>query len=174
METVIDVYRDEYELDEERWLKILDDVAYQKDVDSIVIEIKNIIEDVPVPKPNIIDNISTKKYKRNPWKGKNAILDAGYLCEVNPKHMNFTSRITGENYVEAHHLIPMEFQEDFNKSIDVEANIVSLCVNCHKKLHHATFEEKVTILNLLYERRISRLKKCEIEIEEKTLFSYYD
>ena len=36
------------------------------------------------------------------------------------------------NYVEAHHLIPMGFQDDFSKSIDVEANIISLCTYCHK------------------------------------------
>ena len=29
--------------------------------------------------------------------------------------------------MEAHHLIPMEFQDDFEHSIDVPENIISLC-----------------------------------------------
>lgn len=35
-----------------------------------------------------------------------------YKCEFEDTHMFFTSKTTGENYVEAHHLIPMEFQQE--------------------------------------------------------------
>lgn len=87
--------------------------------------------------------------------------------------MYFTSKTTGENYVKAHHLIPMQFQDQFENSLDVEANIISLCPLCHKKVHHATFDEKKLILEELYKIRKDRLKKCKIDISLRDLFSYY-
>ncbi|PGY51519.1 HNH endonuclease [Priestia megaterium] len=151
------------------------DSIYQKEVEvSATSNISVVIDDVPVHKPLKNDKITSKAYKRNAQKGKNAIVVANYLCEVNSSHNHFTSKVTGKNYVEAHHLIPMEFQDSFDVSIDIEANIVSLCVGCHKRLHHAVVGEKEEILNALYSQRASRLRKCGIEITKQILFSYYE
>lgn len=151
------------------------DSIYQKEVEvSATSNIKLEINDVPIDKPLKNDKATSKAYRRNAKKGKNAILVANYLCEVNSNHKDFTSKVTGKNYVEAHHLIPMEFQDSFEVSIDIEANIVSLCVNCHKRLHHALAKEKQKILNNLYNQRALRLRKCGIEISEEILFSYYE
>lgn len=131
-----------------------------------------IIDDSPVEKP-FKSKKTSESYGRNVQKGKNAIIMANHLCEIDANHQDFTSKVTGKNYVEAHHLIPIEYQGEFNVSIDVEANIISLCVPCHKKLHHAVFEEKEGILKQLYSMRKDRIAKCDIDISDKDLFTYY-
>lgn len=151
------------------------DATYQKDIaEAMSFKTGIVIEDVPVSKPLKSDKTSSKTYRRNAQRGRNTILDANYLCEVNANHKDFTSKVTGKNYVEAHHLIPMEYQDSFNVSVDVEANIVSLCVSCHKTLHHAILEEKEAILNVLHDKRFFRLEKCGIKITKEILFSYYE
>ena len=104
---------------------------------------------------------------------KKAIVLAGFKCEYDNSHMFFKSSTSGENYVEAHHLIPMEFQKQFENSLDVEANIISLCALCHKKVHHSTMEEKKPILKKLFLERRNRLEKCEISIELLDLITMY-
>ncbi|MEW4230592.1 HNH endonuclease [Priestia megaterium] len=152
-----------------------DDNTYQKEIGELMaFNVGISIEDVPVSRPLKSDMTNSKTYKRNPQKGRNAILTANYLCEINANHKDFTSKVTGRNYVEAHHLVPMGFQDSFGVSIDIEANIVSLCVGCHKRLHHAIAEEKKEALNALYNQRASRLRKCGIEITKEILFSYYE
>ena len=150
------------------------DYIYQKEVEkSTKSSVSVLIDDVPVDKPLKNDKTTSKGYKRNGQKGKNAIADAEYLCEVDNKHKDFTSKVTGENYVEAHHLIPIEYQDSFDVSIDVEANIISLCVGCHRKLHHAVFEEIEPIIRELYKKRKERLNKCNIGLEFETLMEMY-
>ncbi|MCK9482314.1 MAG: HNH endonuclease, partial [Bacteroidia bacterium] len=69
----------------------------------------------------------------------------------------FTSKSSGNSFVEAHHLIPMSEQTNYEKSLDVEANIVALCPNCHRKVHLATDEEAQEINNFLLNARHDRL-----------------
>ncbi|MCM3154486.1 hypothetical protein M3611_20975 [Priestia megaterium] len=154
--------------------KDVGDDLYQREVEtSEGWNKRGIIEDVEIKKPLKMNKATFKAYQRNSQKGKNVIINSQYLCEVDDEHRHFTSKVTGKNYVEAHHLIPMEYQDSFSVSIDVEANIVSLCVNCHKKLHHAVFEEKKDIIRQLYKERKFRIKKCGIEITEEELLTYY-
>lgn len=132
------------------------------------------LEDRPMEKPSKTSNGKTYSYKRNTKVSKKAIRHADYICEFDSSHRAFTSRVTNKNYVEAHHLVPMEYQDKFEVSLDVEANIVSLCPSCHKKLHHATFSEKEPLLKQLYDARKTRLESCGVEIEENDLLDYYD
>ena len=131
------------------------------------------IVDQPREKPTYF-NATSQKFKRNPIFSKNAIQYANYRCEFDGTHKYFTSFRTGQNYVEAHHLIPVEFQDQFEKSIDVEANIVSLCPVCHKKVHHGVMEDKKQILIELFFNRRERLKQCGLNISEDALLSYYE
>lgn len=73
--------------------------------------------------------------------------------------------------MEAHHLIPMSAQENFNNSLDVDANIVSLCPACHRKLHHG--KEIEFELKKLFESRLELLKQSGIEITLDDLKKYY-
>lgn len=152
----------------------IEDYFYQKEIqESIRGSNKEEVVDIPVKKNLKSNKSSSEVYKRNKQKGVNAIVLAEFNCEVNSKHKEFTSKVTGRNYVEAHHLIPMQYQDDFDVSIDVEANIVSLCASCHRRLHHAVFKEKEAILGLLLDNRKSRLIKCGIVVTEEILFAYY-
>ncbi|UMZ35944.1 HNH endonuclease [Priestia megaterium] len=131
------------------------------------------VEDKPKDKPSKTSGSSTGSYKRDLKTSKTAIVTAKYKCEIDATHEDFISRVTGENYVEAHHLIPMEYQDDFDNSIDVKANIVSLCVGCHKKVHHATYSVIEPLIEKLYDDRIDRLKDCDIGLTKHKFLNYY-
>lgn len=131
------------------------------------------MDDIPKEKPLIALGSGTGTFKRNFKTSKAAIVLAKYKCEIDINHVDFISRVTGQNYVEAHHLIPMEYQDDYANSIDVEANIVSLCVSCHKKMHHAKNEIIKPLIEKLYDNRVARLKDCDIEVTAAKLLTYY-
>ena len=83
----------------------------------------------------------------------------------------FTRKKDGRNYIEGHHLIPLKYQDEFEYSLDVEANIVSLCPSCHRLLHYGNdYEEKICEL---FEIRKERLKKCNIYISKERLIEMY-
>lgn len=132
------------------------------------IDIIDSIEEVPQQTMN--NNLA---FKRNPKKPAEVIIDANFTCEVDANHNSFISKKTGENYCEGHHLIPMGQQINFNISLDVHANIVSLCPNCHRTLHHGVFEEKMPLLNQLYMIRNERLRTCGINISLEQLNNLY-
>lgn len=67
-------------------------------------------------------------------------------------------------YMEGHHAIPMKFQDKFNYSIDIYANIVCLCPICHRLLHYGIASEKDKVLNKIYSARADRLAACGIRI----------
>ncbi len=126
--------------------------------------------DVPQALPN---TLNTNVYiKRDPKKAANAKKRANYQCEFDSSHKTFIGS-NGENFCEAHHLIPMFMQYKFFYSLDVEANIVSLCPNCHSTLHHSNGEEKIKIITKLYNERIERLRKCNIYISLEDLIEIY-
>lgn len=96
-----------------------------------------------------------------------------YECEYDSSHKYFISNKTRENYVEGHHLIPMKYQEQFEYSLDVEANIVSLCIVCHKKLHLGRIEDKIDIISKLYNHKKDLLKKSGLGISLNELIEFY-
>ncbi|MBV5114276.1 hypothetical protein KN772_17755 [Bacillus altitudinis] len=132
------------------------------------------IEDKPKDKPKhrLVQN--KKVWSRNPKYAVGAVADADYLCEFDNQHKHFISKFNGENYVEAHHLIPMQYQDQFDNSLDIHANIVSICLVCHKKIHYGRFEDKKEILDKLFHSRRERLLKGGIDIEISQLYTYYE
>ena len=93
---------------------------------------------------------------KKPWVSKNALSKANYLCEHNPSHATFLTN-KGHSFMEGHHLIRCTvniseaFLRKYNKNIDTEANIVSLCPNCHRRIHYGCAEEKREIIERLYQ-----------------------
>lgn len=149
------------------------DEEYQKAVEEVPVK-KAAIEDKPKELVEKTRKESEKvQWGRMPLIAKRAIVQADFSCEVDTAHEFFISSVTGENYVEAHHLIPLAFQSQFDKSLDVEANIVSLCAMCHKKIHHAQESEKFPMVEVLFDKRSERLKKCEIYIGKEDLKMRY-
>ena len=124
----------------------------------------------------IIEDIEEIKVVSSVLK-KKALERANYKCELEyfcgcSSHY-FTNKKTGKNYVELHHLIPREFSNDFEKSIEQIENYVSLCPRCHRFIHYAVDRERLMALNYLYNKRIGSLRLKGIDIEEQKLKSYY-
>jgi hypothetical protein len=70
-------------------------------------------------KPNHRTVNNRKIWSRNPRYASDAVVNADYLCEFASQHNHFVSKFSQRNYVEAHHLIPMKFQEQFDCSLDI-------------------------------------------------------
>jgi 5-methylcytosine-specific restriction protein A len=98
---------------------------------------------------------------------------SNFVCEVNPAHVTFKSKVTGNNYVEAHHPIPLKGQPEFAKALDNQANIVSLCPNCHRLLHHATQSEKLDRLRVLFNETKKALENLGTPITLEELLKQY-
>jgi 5-methylcytosine-specific restriction enzyme A len=69
------------------------------------------IEDQAKQVPQSIIINGRELWKRNPIYAAKTISIANYQCEVDPDHKQFISKITKNNYVEAHHLIPIRFSK---------------------------------------------------------------
>lgn len=96
---------------------------------------------VQAPKPPEFVEQTIRRVKRDPSIALRAIERAGRTCEMLPNLRTFTSKATGETYVEAHHLVPIGLQPMFEQSLDVVDNICVLNPFSHRMVHHATFDE---------------------------------
>jgi hypothetical protein len=113
-------------------------------------------------------------FRRDALIGAKVILKKGFKCELGSDHVSFTSRIADKNYVEAHHLVPMEQQDNFDYSLDIEENIIALCPTCHRKLHHGKYSEIASKITMLYYDRKENLMEKGIVIELEKLLLYYE
>lgn len=113
-------------------------------------------------------------YQRNPKIAGQALAKAQYKCEFDSAHATFISSAQGRPYVEAHHLIPMSQQDDFEYSLDVTFNITALCPSCHKLLHHGRFLDKKPILEKLFKSRQLMLNEVGICLDLTDLFGMYN
>ena len=127
-------------------------------------------------KTTVIEDLE-KRRKLNSVLKRKALERANYKCELedfcNCAPHYFTNKRTGKNYMEMHHLIPREFSNDFENSIEQIENYVSLCPRCHRFLHFAVDRERKMALHYLYLKRIESLNLKGIGIEEKILKEYY-
>ena len=126
--------------------------------------------DMVSEKPTIVTNTITT-YRRNQIIVNQSLEGAGYCCEHNAEHQTFIAKSTNHAYMEGHHLIPMKYQDNFNCSIDVYANIVCLCPICHKLLHFGQEKDKIYVAEGLYEKRQSRLIQSGIDLSKKDFFN---
>lgn len=128
-------------------------------------------------KAQFVKTAAGEQVRRDERIAKTRFLIAQYRCEIDSTHETFTSRSTNESFVEAHHLVPvrMKIQQEFGNSIglDHESNIISLCPNCHRLLHHAVRGEKEDMLRHLYKLRKKELGDAGIRITMESLLQYY-
>lgn len=114
-----------------------------------------------------------ERYKTNPRIAKTALLLSANQCQIDrEKHSTFTSKL-GQQYMEAHHLIPMHAQKDFKINLDRVENIVSICPNCHAAIHLGNDAVRLNHVAELYKQKISELNGVGIEISIGDLFSKY-
>lgn len=99
---------------------------------------------------------------RNVDTASRALARAGYLCECDNAHELFLRKRQPVNYTEPHHLIPLQYDDLFENSLDVQANIVSLCSHCHNLVHYGADAENV--IRKLWEDRREEIKNAGIGI----------
>lgn len=147
------------------------DDDYEIKVDGI--NESNVNRDVAIgahkisPKSDEEKKIS-KKYKRNPLLGKIAIQNAYYCCEKDARHETFISEKTKKNFMEAHHLVPVMFQQEiwdkYGINVDCVENIASLCPTCHRAFHNGTKEVKAQLIENIYNQIVPRYNSIGFEI----------
>lgn len=125
-------------------------------------------------KPEIISSSNNAiKYKTNRRIADTVLKNRNYKCFFDEKHKTFL-RMNEQQYMEAHHIVPMKAQKDFQDiNIDREENILCLCPNCHRKAHYALESEKRTLLQKVYNLREKNLKRANIYISFKDLYKKY-
>lgn len=129
------------------------------------------IKDYPQKKPDDYKEKGISVYPRNREVACNALALAEYKCEAQCDNVLFNKKGRVHFYTEAHHLIPLCYQDYFEYSLDVEANVVSLCPICHRRVHYGSVPE--LLIKKLYEARRNRLNNCNINISfEKLLLIY--
>ena len=121
--------------------------------------------DIELPVPDIkVREVSARA--RSSIIKLQSIESAGYRCEFDKTHVTFTAKSTGHPYMEGHHAVPMKYQDKFEHSLDVYANVVCLCPICHRLLHYGVETAKSTVLNKLYYERADRLAASGIRISK--------
>ena len=153
-------YFDDHELDD----------LLENDFDNIIPLTPERKPQVPPKKQNCN---GSSQYARNASYVKQVLEQANYECEINSKHTTFISKSTNKQYMEAHHLFPMSAQEEINNSLDIPANIIALCPECHRKIHFAKIEEKNEMILSLFKNRESELKVFGITQTADDLLEIY-
>ena len=127
----------------------------------------------PLPRPQKNKGGVSSSYQRDAKVAAKALRKASFQCEITPTHETFISSAKGQPYIEAHHLVPIGKQDNYDVSLDVSSNIVALCPLCHKRLHHGRAKDKKDFLKQLLSKRAVGLRKSGIFLDEETLLSYY-
>ena len=154
---------------------ILEDISNERRYQESVHEVKPIqIPEGKLPRPKPREYGNRKGYISNPRISRNALEVADFRCELNQSHTTFINKKSKKQYMEAHHLIPMSKQDAFECDIDVPQNILSLCPNCHKKIHLSEDIAKRDILKKAYDMKRHQLPERGIDIDSKTLFEIYN
>jgi 5-methylcytosine-specific restriction protein A len=123
-------------------------------------------------KPKVDKRNNVTYYPRDFKMAQVALVKSNYSCEYDKTHYCFERRKDNTRYTEVHHLIPLCYYEEFDNSLDVPENIVSLCSNCHNWLHYG--DNTDVILKPLYEARKELLKAIGADITYEQLKSYYN
>lgn len=156
-------------------------ISKENNIEEVISENEiNSFSEVEGPEPrtdigeNDFDEI--KKCKSSSLKKETAKRKSGYLCELGDRNrcQYFTSKASNKNFLEAHHLVQMEFSNDFENSIDVIANLIALCPNCHRRLHHAKDVDREEDIEYLFSKRKKQLEAKGIKINLKELKDYYN
>jgi len=131
------------------------------------------LKDGAIQKKEKKQSSSSSSWSRDANMAFTALDNANFRCENDQDHKTFISARTGTQFVEAHHLIPMEYQGEFPVSIDVPENIISLCPNCHRAFHNSIISNQEKLISKFYESRDPLLKERNIMITKEKIFEYY-
>jgi hypothetical protein len=151
-------------MSETKWRQIglLDneDSDYQNDI------YEQDIASTPPPTIKYGEKKSSIYVQRNPQIAVARFKLADFRCENVPEHETFISSKTEKPFVEAHHYVPLKFQNAFPKTpLDQLDNVFALCPNCHRAIHYAEINYRRELLQKLWEKRkaISGIYPLELE-----------
>jgi 5-methylcytosine-specific restriction protein A len=130
-------------------------------------------EDAQKARQPVIQKGGKPKYTRRVKVAAAALKDANYKCALDENHITFTNKSSGKPYVEAHHLIHLSTQAEFEYELDCIENIVSLCPTCHRLLHHGADHEKEQSIEALYEIMVDGLSNKKIYLPLPELKKLY-
>ena len=151
------------------------DSDFQDDINDLATNIQQVSpeESGAEQPPPLLPGTLGKRYARSGKRSAEALIEAGFACEVDSSHKTFISARSKHAYVEGHHLIPMSAQQSFLQNLDVRANIVALCPICHRLLHHGVVEAKKPLLTKLLLTRNKKLASKGIVISAEKLMMLY-
>ena len=141
-------------------------ISYVYDTNSTKFIEQNNRKPIPYKKGN------TTRYKTNSRIAKTAIDLSEYKCKYSQEHNTFISKL-GKPYMEAHHLVPMSAQKDFEMNIDRVENIVSLCPICHSAIHLGNESVRLELLKKIFDLKQAELNNAGINISFGELFTKY-
>jgi len=130
---------------------------------------KKVLPKGPVKKNKKINASSSPAWIRDPEISAAALEYAEHQCENDLTHKTFISEKSNKQFVEAHHLLHMEYQDEFEFSIDVTENIVSLCPNCHRAFHNAESKTRQQLIKKFLNIRITGLNERGITASTEEL-----
>jgi|GEM_PF-852023 len=170
--TAIPLTDDEYNLLmsilHDAFLDVYDNV--DSDLNSVDMPIKEALKLRPAKQTS-----NSTAWIRDSRISKAALKHANYICEFatqSDNHESFIANCTKENYVEAHHLIPMKEQENFKHSLDNARNIVALCPNCHRMIHYSEQSVRKEKITEIFEKRKKDLDAYKITLSD--LYQMYN
>lgn len=154
------------------------DEAIQDALDCVNFSVEDTI-DVPLvtagiqmPKLALIQSGDRLIYPRSHAVARTALVLANHHCEIDTEHPTFISKRYALPYTEPHHLIPIAYADNFDVSLDVPENVISLCSNCHNEIHYG--RDIRNILRWLYENRKAQLESVGIKITFEDLLLMYN
>jgi 5-methylcytosine-specific restriction protein A len=150
---------------------VISEESYQTTIQSSE---RKTLEDGPIKRKSPNEKGINNSWPRNPNIAKAAIELADNKCEIESDHLTFISEASSLPFMEAHHLVPMEFQGEFTYSLDVPENIVSLCPNCHRKIHLSKGAEKEVLISKLFNQRAYLLRSRGITVSSTKMCSFYE
>jgi 5-methylcytosine-specific restriction enzyme A len=144
-------------------------IGKRKKIEEIINKTEN--EEIDYQKPGKRRTTTSEsiKWVRDPRIRDLALKRADFKCELDNSHQTFIYK--GVQFMEGHHLIPMEYQHLFTNSLDVVSNIISLCPNCHRKIHYGEPLERIEMATKLYNIRVLDL---EAMFKVTSVEIYYD
>lgn len=155
---------------------LIEEATYIYSIESEIAADNNEInqsEGIKPQPPAPLKEHSSQIYQRDRSVAAEAIRSSQYLCQIDYNHFSFKSQTTNENYVEAHHIIPISTQALFNYSIDCVPNIASLCPVCHRQIHYGYKSDKRSLLEILWDKKQEDILKAGIHIKLKEVMEMY-
>ena len=146
-------------------------ISYNQDVPDLKSPESFTYSGKPKAKQVPVSRGKQKVYPRDRIVAANALVHAKHKCEIEASHSTFIRKSNDKPYTEPHHLVPLSFSDNFDVSLDVEENVVSLCSTCHNHIHYG--KDASELVSVLYNQRKELLQQVGIEVTLEELLSMY-